>query len=75
MEIYQWIMRQNGFNVSDSGYFVYVNGDQHFEDGMLKDKSDDAIMKFKVQLIEHKGNDSWVEETIENLNQCLNQDH
>ena len=75
MEIYQWIMRQNGFNVSDSGYFVYVNGDQHFEDGMLKDKSDDAIMKFKVQLIEYKGNDSWVEETIENLNQCLNQDH
>jgi len=23
MEIYQWIMRQNGFNVSDVAYFVY----------------------------------------------------
>ena len=36
MEIYQWIMRQNEFYVSDTAYFVYVNGDQHFEDGMLK---------------------------------------
>ena len=75
MEIYQWIMRQNGFNVSDSGYFVYVNGDQHFEDGMLKEKADGAIMKFDVQLIEYKGSDSWVEETIVNLNECLKQEH
>ena len=75
MEIYQWIMRQNGFNVSDSGYFVYVNGDQHFEDGMLKNKANDAIMRFDVQLIEYKGSDSWVEETIVNLNECLKQEH
>ena len=35
MDIYQWIMRKNGFNVSEKGFFLYVNGDQHFENGML----------------------------------------
>jgi len=26
MEIYQWLLRQNGLKVSDTGYFVYCNG-------------------------------------------------
>jgi ATP-dependent exoDNAse (exonuclease V) beta subunit len=26
MEIYQWLLRSNGFNVSNTGYFVYCNG-------------------------------------------------
>jgi len=26
MEVYQWLFRQKGFKVSDTGYFVYVNG-------------------------------------------------
>jgi len=26
MEIYQWLLRQNGFKVSKRGYFVYCNG-------------------------------------------------
>ena len=42
--MYQWILRQNGFNVSNIGYFVYVNGDQHFEDGMLETEQDKARM-------------------------------
>src|ERR1022692_3184437 len=25
MEIYQWLLRNNGFTVSDTGYFVYTN--------------------------------------------------
>jgi len=25
MEIYQWLLRQNGFKVSDTGYFIYCN--------------------------------------------------
>ena len=28
MEMYQWIARRKGFTVSDTGYFVYVDG-QH----------------------------------------------
>src|SRR3989344_884637 len=26
MEIYQWLFRQNGYRVSNTGYFVYCNG-------------------------------------------------
>src|SRR6266850_408787 len=25
LEVYQWLLRQNGFQVSDTGYFVYTN--------------------------------------------------
>ena len=74
MDIYQWIMRENGFPVSDIGYFVYVNGDQHFEKGMLDKTNDRATMKFDVQLIEYEGNSSWVEKTIIDLKACLDLD-
>jgi hypothetical protein len=74
MDMYQWIMRQNGFNVSKTGYFVYVNGDQHFEDGMLEDDIDKANMKFNVQLLSHEADDSWVEAAIMELKDCLHQE-
>jgi hypothetical protein len=25
LEVYQWLLRQNGLDVSDTGYFVYTN--------------------------------------------------
>ena len=74
MDMYQWILRQKGFNVSNTGYFVYVNGDQHFEDGMLDDTLNKANMKFDVQLISYEADDSWVENTILKLRDCLHQD-
>ena len=75
MDMYQWILRQNGFNVSKTGYFVYVNGDQHFEDGMLEESSNKANMKFDVQLLSYEADDSWVEQTILDLKNCLEQDN
>ena len=75
MDMYQWILRQNGFNVSKTGYFVYVNGDQHFEDGMLEESSNKANMKFDVQLISYEADDSWVEQIILDLKDCLEQDN
>ena len=75
MDMYQWIMRQNGFNVSKTGYFVYVNGDQHFEDGMLEEDVDKAIMKFDVQLLSYEADDSWVNQTIIDLKSCLLQEN
>ena len=71
MDIYQWILKQKGFNVSHIGYFVYVNGDQHFQDGMLEEDTDSANMKFDVQLIEYEGNSDWVEQTILDLKTCI----
>jgi len=65
MEIYQWLLRQNGCQVSDTGYFVYCNG-----------KSDlnafDGKLEFDITLIPYKGDDSWVEKTILDIHKCLN---
>ena len=66
MEIYQWLFRQSGFKVSDTGYFVYCNG--------KKDrKAFDGKLDFDVTLITYKGNDNWVEDTIKEAYKCLNQ--
>lgn len=66
-EIYQWIFRQNGFEVDDICYFVFANG--------VKDKSMfDAQLEFEMSILEHKGDDSWVEETIYNIKKCLEGD-
>lgn len=64
MEIYQWLFRKNGFNVSNTGYFVYANGD--------KDKEAfDGKLEFSVQIIPYTGSDSWVEGTIFDVKKCL----
>lgn len=64
MEVYQWLFRKNGFQVSDTGYFVYANAD--------KDKEAfDGVLEFEVTLIPHKGDDSWVEDTILAIHACL----
>ena len=73
MDMYQWIMRQNGFNVSKTGYFLYVNGDQHFENGMLEENVDKALMTFNVQLISYEADDSWVEGKIMEVKKCLHE--
>ena len=57
IEIYQWLFRKNGFPVSSTGYFVYVNG-----------KTDatafDAKLEFDIKIIPYEGNDSWIEGSL-----------
>lgn len=65
MEIYQWLLRANGFKVSRTGYFVYANGkkDRQAFDGKLE---------FEVTILSHQGDDSWVEPAIIRAHDCLN---
>ncbi|MFH0852385.1 MAG: PD-(D/E)XK nuclease family protein [bacterium] len=64
MEIYQWLLRHNDFDVSDTGFFVYVNA--------KKDKAAfDGKLEFDVQIISYKGNDNWVEDVLIKAHQCL----
>ena len=68
MEIYQWLLRRNGLEVSDKGYFIYANG--------LTDKiAFDAQLKFDLTLIPYTGHDDWIEGTLEEIHGCLNKDH
>lgn len=64
MEVYQWLLRQNGFEVSNTGYFVYVNGKKD-------NKAFDAKLEFDVNLIPYTGSDAWMEQTLLSLKQCL----
>jgi RecB family exonuclease len=64
MEIYQWLLRRNGLQVSDTGYFVYCTGNPNAP-------AFDAKIDFDIHLIPYEGNDAWVEPVIENLHSCL----
>lgn len=64
MEIYQWLFRQNGFRVSNTGYFVYVNASK-------SRPTFDGHLHFDIHLLPHKGDDSWVESTVVAAKQCL----
>ena len=62
MDAYQWIMRRKGFQVSDVGYFIYVDGQHIGEKGMLDDDEPfQAWMRFNAAVIPYVGDDSWVE--------------
>lgn len=67
MEIYQWLFRQNGFKVSDTGYFVYVNGKKDRE-------AFDGKLEFDVTLISHKGKTDWIEKQLQKIKECLDSD-
>ena len=64
MEIYKWLFRQNGFDVSNTAYFVYCNG--------ITDKAAfDGKLEFDVKIIPYKGDYSWVEKTLHEIKDCL----
>jgi CRISPR/Cas system-associated exonuclease Cas4 (RecB family) len=64
MEIYQWLFKQAGYKVSDTGYFVYVNAKTDREE--LGGKLD-----FDTTIIPYKGNTDWIEKEIMGMKKCL----
>ena len=66
MEFYQWLLRKNGFKVSDTGYFVYCNGRRNLD-------TFNGRVEFDVDLLSYNGNDGWVEDTVKEIAGCLNQ--
>lgn len=65
MEIYQWLFKNNGFPVSNTGYFVYCNG-------KLGNEKFDGKLEFDVKIIPYSGDFSWVEKTIKDAHALLN---
>ncbi|EAQ96100.1 PD-(D/E)XK nuclease superfamily [Congregibacter litoralis KT71] len=64
IEMYQWILRRKGFDVSDTAYFVYVDGLHVGMSGMLEENPRYASMRFATSLLVYVGDDSWVEDTL-----------
>jgi len=64
MEIYQWLLRQKGFKVSNTGYFVYANASKD-------EKAFDGKLEFELTLIAYEGDDSWIEDKLLDAKACL----
>lgn len=64
MEVYQWLLRQNGLQVSDTGYFVYCTG-------QADKKAFDKKLEFEVNLIAYDGDDSWIPPTLKKIKKTL----
>ncbi len=64
LEVYQWLLRRNGFLVNDTGYFVYANGRVDL------DSFNDRV-EFRTKIIPYTGSDAWVEQTILDMKQCM----
>ncbi len=64
VEVYQWLLRQNGFLVSDTAYFVYCNGRTDV-------KAFDAKLEFDIDLIPYQGDAAWVDAALISAKACL----
>ncbi|MDQ3093799.1 MAG: PD-(D/E)XK nuclease family protein [bacterium] len=64
LEVYQWLLRQNGFTVNDTGYFVYANGRLDM-DGF------DNRIEFRTKVIPYTGDASWVDKTLQKMKECV----
>jgi CRISPR/Cas system-associated exonuclease Cas4 (RecB family) len=67
LAVYQWLLRNNGLNVSNTGYWVYCNA--------LKDRPGfDGKLEFELTLINEDCDDSWVEPTLLKIKKILDSD-
>lgn len=66
IDFYQWLLRRNGFKVSNESYFVYCNGDK-------SKPSFNNKVEFKVSILKYIGDDSWVDEVLYNIKELLDQ--
>ena len=64
MEVYQWLLRANGFAVNNTGYFVYTNG------RMDLDGFNDRV-EFRTKVIPYTGSDGWIEPVLGRMKDCM----
>ena len=64
MEFYQWLLRQRGFRVADTGWFVYCNGRRDLD-------KFDARLEFRISLLPYTGSDGWVETQLHEIRKVL----
>ncbi|HMT18416.1 MAG TPA: PD-(D/E)XK nuclease family protein [Candidatus Saccharibacteria bacterium] len=67
METYQWLLRQNGFEVSDTGYFVYATGTSNRD-------AFNNIVEFETHLIPHTGKSDWVDDVLVRMKKVMDSD-
>lgn len=64
MEVYQWIFRKKGFEVSDTGYFIFANA--------LRSRNKfDGKLEFALSILPYTGDDSWIEPALFKIKEVL----
>ena len=64
LDFYQWLFLKNGYQVSDTGYFVFANGDPTFPQFNNQ-------LNFQMKIMIHEGNTKWIEPKIDEMILCL----
>lgn len=64
MEIYQWLLRMNGFKVCNTGYFLYCNA-------ISTRQSFNKRLEFDMQILPYTGNTDWIDDIIVRVHACL----
>lgn len=67
MGVYQWLLRNNGFTVSDTGYFVYANAS-------TDKKAFDGQLEFEITVIPSVGKSDWIETLLPKIKDTLSSD-
>ena len=73
MDLYVWVMRRKGFDVSDTGYFLYCDGDRFTDEPFLLESN--AVMQFKMSLLPYIVNTDWIEPTLYKIKENLISSH
>ena len=69
MDLYVWVMRRLGFDVADTGYFLYCDGDRFTESAFLGRKI--STMEFKMYLLSYEVEQDWIEPTLNSIKHTL----
>ena len=69
MDLYVWVLRRMGLVVSDTGYFLYVDGDRFTDRDFLS--AQEGLMVFKTTLIPYKVDVSWIAPTLRKIKATL----
>ncbi len=64
LEVYQWLLKGNGFSVSGTACIVYANA------GKNRDRFDGRL-EFELTLLTHTGDTSWVEPALHAMKSVL----
>jgi hypothetical protein len=64
MGVYQWLLRNNGFKVSNTGYFVYANAS-------TDKKAFDGQLEFEVTVVPSEGSADWIDEVLPRIKAAL----
>jgi hypothetical protein len=66
LEVYQWLLRRNGFQVADTAYWLYTTATQK-QDGFQDE------LKFESNLVSHQGSDDWIDGVLDDIYANLNE--